>query len=82
MRTVCRGGAAEIERGRGQAGADAAACLARQMLRPVEFAVAAAAAGARWRPVAGCRRWRGSGSSGDGTTMRQVIKLRRGMRGR
>lgn len=84
MRTVCGGGAAEIERGSWQAGADAAARLARQMLRPVEFAAASAAAGTRRRPVPGCRRWRGSGSSGggDGTAMRQVIKLRRGMRGR
>lgn len=57
MRAVCSGGTAEIERGRRQAGTDAAACLARQMLRPVEFAAAA-------------------------TAMRQVIMLRRGMRGR
>lgn len=80
MRAVCSGGAAEIERGRRQAGADTAACLARQMLRPVEFAAAADAARARRRSVAGRRRWRGSGSGRHGTTVRQVIMLRRGMR--
>lgn len=82
MRAVCSGGATEIERGRRQAGADAAACLARQMLRPVEFAAAADAVGAWRRSVAGRRWWRGSSNGRDGTAMRQVIMLRRGMRGR
>lgn len=84
MRAVRGSGAAQIERGRRQARTDAAACLARQMLRPVEFAAAATAARARRRPVSGCRRRRGSGGGGrgDGTAMRQVIMLRRGMRGR
>lgn len=92
MRTVGGSGTAQIERGRRQAGAHAAAGLTRQVLRPVELAAAAAAAvGTRRRPISRSR-WRcsgdcysggsGSGGGSDTAAMRQVIVLRRGMRRR
>lgn len=85
VRTVSGGGAAQIERSCRQAGAHAAAGLARLMLRPVELAAAATAATARTRrrPVAGCRRWCGGGGGGsDATTVRRMVVLRRAMRRR
>lgn len=93
VRTVGGSGAAQVERGRRQAGAHAAAGLTRQVLRPVEFAAAAAAAAwTRWRAVAGRRWWcggdggggSGGGDRGGGDTaaMRQVIVLRCSVRRR